>query len=202
MLRFIVLLVALWAAIGGAPASAEAPTITEGHATTPDGIRLYYRVAGSGEETVIVPFALYHGSALDALAEGRRVVTYDPRGRGKSQAAPLDRVSLDYLLSDLETVRRAVGAERVALIGWSGGGMETFVYTLRNPETRRPAGPARARNRAGAALYRRDERGSRAPHGRRGERRLAGEDRRRRFRRRPGGPMPRRKRGVRARADG
>jgi pimeloyl-ACP methyl ester carboxylesterase len=107
--------------------------VTEGYATTPDGLRLYYRVAGSGEETVIAPFALYHGATLDALADGRRVVTYDPRGRGKSQAAPLDRVSLDFLQSDLEAVRRAVGAERVALIGWSGGGMETFVYALRNP---------------------------------------------------------------------
>lgn len=137
MIRFAVLLAAalLWASMDGVPAAAEeAPLVTEGFATTPDGIRLYYRIAGSGDETVIAPFALYHGSALDALAQGRRVVTYDPRGRGKSQAAPLERVSLDFLLSDLETVRRAVGAERAALIGWSGGGMETFVYTLRNPE--------------------------------------------------------------------
>lgn len=137
MIRFAVLLAAalLSASVGGLPASAgEAPVVSEGHATTPDGIRLYYRIAGSGEETVIAPFALYHGSALDALAKGRRVVTYDPRGRGKSQAAPLERVSLDFLLSDLDTVRRAVGAERAALIGWSGGGMETFVYALRNPK--------------------------------------------------------------------
>jgi pimeloyl-ACP methyl ester carboxylesterase len=105
----------------------------ESYAVTPDGIRIYYRVAGNGPETVIAPFALFHGNALDALAKGRRVVTYDPRGRGKSQAAPLDRVSLDYLLSDLETVRSAVGAEKVAIVGWSGSGMETFVYALRNP---------------------------------------------------------------------
>ena len=113
--------------------SATAP-VSESYATTPDGIRIYYRVAGSGEETVIAPFALYHGTAFDALANGRRVVTYDPRGRGKSQAVPPERVSLDFLLSDLETVKRAVGAEKVALIGWSGGGMETFVYALRNPQ--------------------------------------------------------------------
>lgn len=136
MIRFAVLLAAASVCVSMSPAPAfaeEPPAVTEGYATTPDGIRLYYRIAGSGEEAVIAPFALYHGSALDALAKGRRVVTYDPRGRGKSQAAPLERVTLDYLQSDLDTVRRAVGAERIALIGWSGGGMETFVYALRNP---------------------------------------------------------------------
>lgn len=110
------------------------PTIREDYAITPDSVRLYYRVAGEGEETVIAPFALFHGSAFDSLARGRRIVTYDPRGRGRSDSVPPERVSFDLLLSDLETVRRAVGAERIAIIGWSGGGMETFVYALRNPD--------------------------------------------------------------------
>lgn len=107
--------------------------VREGHAVTPDSVRLYYRVAGEGGETVIAPFALFHGSALDSLARGRRLVTYDPRGRGRSDSVPPERVSLDLLLSDFETVRRAVVAERVAIIGWSGSGMEMFVYALRNP---------------------------------------------------------------------
>lgn len=112
----------------------EQTPVREGRATTPDGVSLYYRVAGAGEQVVIAPFALYHGDALDPLARGRRIVTYDPRGRGRSSAVPPDRVSFDLLLSDLETVRRAVGAEKVALIGWSGGGAETFAYALRNPD--------------------------------------------------------------------
>jgi 3-oxoadipate enol-lactonase len=109
-------------------------TIREDYAVTPDSVRLYYRVAGEGDETVIAPFALFHGSAFDSLARGRRIVTYDPRGRGRSDSVPPERVSFDLLLGDLETVRRAVGAERVAIIGWSGGGMETFVYAMRNPD--------------------------------------------------------------------
>lgn len=109
------------------------PEVREAFATTPDGVRLYYRVAGEGDQVVIAPFALYHGDALDPLARGRRIVTYDPRGRGRSAAVPPERVSQELLLSDLDTIRRAVGAERVALIGWSGGGAETFAYALRNP---------------------------------------------------------------------
>jgi pimeloyl-ACP methyl ester carboxylesterase len=109
-------------------------TVVERYAMTPDSVRLYYRIAGTGAETVLAPFALFHESALDLLARrGRRIVTYDPRGRGRSDSVPPEKVSLDKLLLDLETIRQAVGAERVALIGWSGGGMENFVYTLRNP---------------------------------------------------------------------
>lgn len=136
---------AAWAASGGAAnaASRRAPLLTaaelrtlpvsEGEAVTPDGVRLYYRVAGAGDAVVIAPFALYHGRSLDRLARGRRIVTYDPRGRGRSAAVPTAKVSLDALLVDLDTVRRAVGAERAAIIGWSGAGMESFVYALRHP---------------------------------------------------------------------
>jgi proline iminopeptidase len=112
---------------------ARSVPVTESHTQSPDGVRLYYRVAGSGDDVVIAPFALYHGTALDRLAAGRRVVTYDPRGRGRSAAVSPDKVSRDLLLADLDSVRRAVGAERVALVGWSGGGMETFVYAMNNP---------------------------------------------------------------------
>ncbi|HEX8263037.1 MAG TPA: alpha/beta hydrolase [Allosphingosinicella sp.] len=126
-----------------APSSAVGPLLSagelrslpvaEGEALTPDGVRLHYRVAGTGDAVVIAPFALYHGRSLDPLARGRRIVTYDPRGRGRSAAVPPAKVSLDALLVDLDTVRRAVGAERVAIIGWSGAGMETFVYAMRHP---------------------------------------------------------------------
>jgi len=102
--------------------------------TTVDSVRLYYRTLGSGPETVIVPLALFHRTRLDALARHRRLVLYDPRGRGKSDTVPPEKVSLEHNLRDLEALRRQVGAERVALIGWSGLGMELFVYTLRHPE--------------------------------------------------------------------
>ena len=59
---------------------------------------------------------------------------YDPRGRGRSDGVPPAKVSLAFNLSDLDAIRAAVGAERVALIGWSGLGMELFVYTLRHPD--------------------------------------------------------------------
>ncbi|MBA2457396.1 MAG: alpha/beta fold hydrolase [Gemmatimonadales bacterium] len=93
-----------------------------------------YRTVGSGAETVIVPLASMHGTSLDALARGRRLVLYDPRGRGRSDTVPPAKVSLDHNLRDLDAIRAEVGADRVALIGWSGLGMELFVYALRHPD--------------------------------------------------------------------
>ncbi|NOT09872.1 MAG: alpha/beta hydrolase [Gemmatimonadales bacterium] len=102
----------------------------------PENVRIYYRSVGSGDDVVVAPFATLLGTSLDSLAKGRRVVTYDPRGRGRSDSVPPDRVSLDLLLQDLDLVLRTVNRERrtgsVTLIGWSGGGMETFVYAMRN----------------------------------------------------------------------
>jgi proline iminopeptidase len=115
-------------------ASATNAPVHEDSIVTADSVKLYYRVVGTGDETVIAPLALFHTTRLDPLAKGRRLVLYDPRGRGRSDTVPASKVSLAHNLRDLEAIRAAVGAERVALIGWSGLGMELFVYTLRNPE--------------------------------------------------------------------
>lgn len=109
-------------------------TAMEAFAVTDDSVRLWYRVVGSGPETVLVPNALFHGTRLDSLARNRRLVLFDTRGRGRSDTVSADKVSLSHNLRDVETIRRAVGAERVAIIGWSGMGMEMFVYALRNPD--------------------------------------------------------------------
>jgi pimeloyl-ACP methyl ester carboxylesterase len=108
-------------------------TAREAYAVTDDSVRLWYRTVGSGEETVLAPNALFHGTRLDTLAVGRRLVLFDTRGRGRSDTVPSHKISLRHNLMDVEAIRRAAGAERVALIGWSGMGMELFVYALRNP---------------------------------------------------------------------
>lgn len=108
--------------------------VVESFFVTPDRVRIYYRVVGSGPQTVLVPFALFHRDRLDALAgPGRRLVTYDPRGRGRSDSVPPGKISLAYNLADLDGLRQALRADSVALIGWSGAGMELFVYALRYP---------------------------------------------------------------------
>lgn len=126
-------LLALAFAASGTPQDATSQA-REGYAVTEDSVRLWYRMVGEGSETVLVPVGVFHGQRLDGLAEGRRLVLYDPRGRGQSDSVPPTKVSLDNQIRDIETIRRAVGSERVAVIGWSGLGMEMFVYALRHPD--------------------------------------------------------------------
>lgn len=115
----------------GRPGSA----LTEGYVTADDNVRLYYRSVGDGAETVVVPMALYLENLLAPLARpGRRLVFYDPRHRGRSARGDLARVSLDRQIEDLEQLRAALGIDRMALIGWSGLGMEMAVYAIRHPD--------------------------------------------------------------------
>jgi len=89
--------------------------VREGYAVTEDSVRLWYRIVGKGKETVLVPVGLYYGTRLDRLARGRRIVLYDPRGRGHSDSVAPAKVSLDNQIRDIETIRRAVGAQRAAV---------------------------------------------------------------------------------------
>ncbi len=108
--------------------------VTEGYAITPDNVRLWYRSVGTGTDVVIIPNALFHRERLDSLAgSNRRLVLYDPRGRGRSDSIPPSTASIEHNVADVETIREAVHADSVALIGWSGMGMELFVYALRHP---------------------------------------------------------------------
>jgi proline iminopeptidase len=129
----LALLLVLAACEAGPPRVGDAaPEVREGFAVTPDSVRLWYRVVGNGPRTVIIPNALFHADRLDSLVTlDRRLVFYDPRGRGRSDSVPAGKVSLTHNLADVEAVRLAVGADSVALIGWSGMGMELFVYALR-----------------------------------------------------------------------
>jgi pimeloyl-ACP methyl ester carboxylesterase len=121
------------ASLVGAGAAAASDR-KEGRIATDDGVQLHYTESGKGAP-VVVPFGFYlEPYLLEHLARRHRVIFYDPRNRGRSQAAPLSSVSLDRQLRDLENLRAALELERFALIGWSGMGMETVAYALRHPE--------------------------------------------------------------------
>lgn len=117
-----------------APAALRAER--EGYALTPDSVRLWYRVVGEGRQTLLVNAANYFGRTLDTLATpGRRVVYYDIRGRGKTDSVPPTKMGIaEFDAEDIDAVRTAVGADSVALLGWSGGALAPVLYAVRHPE--------------------------------------------------------------------
>jgi proline iminopeptidase len=125
----------VWSAAPAMGQEGREVPVAEGYVTAEDGTRLYYKAIGDGPDQIVVPVGLFLEDALGPLAnEDRRLVFYDPRGRGRSDSPDTLRVSLDHQVSDVEAVREGLGIERMALIGWSGLGMEVVVYALRHPD--------------------------------------------------------------------
>ena len=111
------------------------PAPINGTILTDDGIRLFYREQGKGNDVIVAPVGFYlEPYLMEELAEDRRVIMYDPRNRGRSEAAPLKTISLDRQIQDLENLRQSLGIEKMSLIGWSGLGMEMAVYAMRYPD--------------------------------------------------------------------
>ena len=120
--------------LGAVPAAA-APAGETGMVPVEPGVDLYYRKIGSGPETLVV--ILVAESLVDdlaPLAEGRTLLFYNPRGRGKSSRIDAARVSFENDLRDLEAVRRHFKLEKMSLLGWSHYGMMTARYAMRHPE--------------------------------------------------------------------
>lgn len=109
--------------------------------TTPDSVRLYYRVFGQGSDTIVV----LHGGPgmtmdylipdLAPLRARYTLVAYDQRGSGRS-TAPLDtgHISLAKHLSDIDLIRRRVGMSRLTILGHSWGGKLAAIYAARHPD--------------------------------------------------------------------
>ncbi|MGE0553097.1 MAG: alpha/beta fold hydrolase [Gemmatimonadales bacterium] len=121
-------------ACGASEEPPAAPVAREGRASMDDGVELYYRIEGRGEPTLVVPVAVFLSEPLRRLAESRRVVFFDARHRGRSGTGPLDSVSLDRQVRDLEGLRRALDLDSMDLLGWSGPAMEVGAYTIRHPD--------------------------------------------------------------------
>jgi hypothetical protein len=96
------------------------PGDSAGYVTTPDHVRLYYRIVGTGPETVIVPGRLFLMPAQSRLATGRRLIFYDTRSRGLSDAVhDSTRETIMDDVRDLEAVRAHFGAAKASLVGYS-----------------------------------------------------------------------------------
>jgi pimeloyl-ACP methyl ester carboxylesterase len=105
------------------------------------GVRLFYEVYGHGTPTVMFlpAWAIVHSRAWKAqvpfFARDYRVVTFDPRGNGKSDRAS-DPAAYSYLehQQDALGVMDATGTDRAVLIGFSGGAWLAAMLAVEYPE--------------------------------------------------------------------
>ena len=121
--------------------SSHSSTPREGYVLTSDSARLYYRIAGTGGDTIMAihggPGVDLESIALDFAPLARRhvVVFYDQRGTGRSELpADTTRLLVARQIQDLEEVRRYFGAGRVTLVAHSYGPLLAASYALAHPE--------------------------------------------------------------------
>jgi proline iminopeptidase len=114
----------------------------EGFVEVGGGPRLWFRAAAADTlagdaPMLVVPNGWYLLDFLAPLAAERRLVVYDPRHRGLSDAvtdpAELAR-GVDADVDDLERVRRHFDLERFDLLGHSYVGAMVALYALRHGE--------------------------------------------------------------------
>ncbi len=135
---------ALWRLAGPRPAPLfpgvqERPAAPPGRTVVAGRHEFFVREAGPADAPGVV---LIHGWAYDSLATwhglllllaGRlRVTAVDLRGHGKSDRVR-ERFDVDDLADDVAAVLNAVGADRVAVVGYSMGGMVAQALARRHP---------------------------------------------------------------------
>jgi 3-oxoadipate enol-lactonase len=104
--------------------------------TTANGIQISYEIEGEGPWVV-----MSHSLAcslemwdpqVDALKGGYKVLRFDTRGHGRSDA-PSGAYTLEMLADDLQGLLQSRGVERPHFVGLSMGGMIGMVYALKYP---------------------------------------------------------------------
>lgn len=101
---------------------------------------MYYRLVGAGSDTLVaVPggpawSVRYLEEALRPLAAKHTLLLYDPRGRGRSQAAAGGGVSLAGDVQDLEALRSHFHLETMTLLGHHYGAAVALLYANAHPE--------------------------------------------------------------------
>ncbi len=106
-----------------------------------DGGDLWYKVVGDGPGA---PLLVIHGipgsnsgylEILGGLGDDRPVIFYDQLGGGRSdRPSNADLWTLERFVSELTSVRAALGLSRVHLFGHSWGGMLAIDHALLDPE--------------------------------------------------------------------
>lgn len=127
------------ATFGDLPREAFAQS-REGFVPSRDGVELYYRIAGSGGDTLVV---VHGGPGLDQgylapdleyLGEAFTLIFYDQRGAGRSTLiSDSAHIHLDAHVADLEHLRRYFDIERIKLLGHSWGAAPAAWYAAAHP---------------------------------------------------------------------
>ena len=105
---------------------------------TADGTRLCYRVTGDGAPAMLLVHGWCSSSRhwkpqADHFASTHRVINYDRRGHGRSDA-PAARYTTTQHVRDLAELVAHLKLEELVLVAHAGGGPTALTFAARNPD--------------------------------------------------------------------
>ena len=111
----------------------------EGYAER-DGVRVFWERYGEGEPTILLPptWEIVHSrfwkGQIPYLARHTRVVTFDPRGNGRSdRPGDFDAYRRREFAADALAVLDAAGVDRAVVVTWCDMG-ESLILAAEHPE--------------------------------------------------------------------
>jgi 3-oxoadipate enol-lactonase len=114
----------------GSAARLASAVAVDAHSTgmtraTVNGIELYYEVEGTGPALLLIPGlgadTRLFGGIIRPLASNCQVVTFDPRGAGRSDKPP-GPYSIEQMADDAAGLLDVLGIEQAVVAGYSMGG--------------------------------------------------------------------------------
>lgn len=138
--RVLAVFVMVLACVSGSTTLAQTPA-REGFIDAGKGVKLYYRLLGSGGEPVV----LIHGGPgltsdyladdLTTMARNHSLLVYDQRGIGRSTLVhDSTALAAQRYVEDLEAIRKHLGLEQLTLLGHSWGAAPAALYAMQYPE--------------------------------------------------------------------
>jgi len=105
-----------------------------------DGVKIFYEVYGDGKATILLlpPWSIVHSRCwkmqIPYLARHYRVITFDPRGNGRSDR-PIGANAYDEreFAADAVAVLDATGSDRAVIVGFSLGAQRSLLLATEHP---------------------------------------------------------------------
>lgn len=116
------------------------PPLGEAFLAVPGG-RIWYKVSGVGAGTPVIllhggpGFSSFYLKPMEALGSDRVVIRYDQLGGGKSdRVTDTTMFTIPHFVAELDSLRKALGYDRVHLLGHSWGTILAVEYYKAHPE--------------------------------------------------------------------
>jgi pimeloyl-ACP methyl ester carboxylesterase len=113
------------------------PAAAESGTANVNGIEMYYAVYGEGDPVLLIHGGLGHAdiwaNQVIDLMKDHKVIVADSRGHGRS-TRNADPYGYDLMASDYLAVLDHLKIDKVALVGWSDGGIIGLDIAMKHPE--------------------------------------------------------------------